>query len=106
MLQGSDIVRSEDVLNRFRLGDLDAFESLFREHQRSVYGWILRIVRDTAAAEDLMVETFWRIHRAHARFEPARSFEPWARFNLPAPYSVRAPFSGAAETRPKIQSSC
>ena len=47
MLQGSDIVRSEDVLNRFRLGDLDAFESLFREHQRSVYGWILRIVRDT-----------------------------------------------------------
>ena len=26
-----------------------------------------------------MVETFWRIHRAHARFEPARSFEPWAR---------------------------
>lgn len=79
MLQGSDIVRSEDVLNRFRLGDLDAFESLFREHQRSVYGWILRIVRDPAAAEDLMVETFWRIHRAHARFEPARSFEPWAR---------------------------
>jgi RNA polymerase sigma-70 factor (ECF subfamily) len=79
MPQGSDIVRSEDLLNRFRLGDLNAFESLFREHQRSVYGWILRIVRDPAAAEDLMVETFWRIHRAHARFEPARSFEPWAR---------------------------
>jgi RNA polymerase sigma-70 factor (ECF subfamily) len=71
--------RSEIVLDRFRQGDLDAFESLFREHQRSVYGWILRIVRDPAAAEDLMVETFWRIHRAHARFEPARAFEPWAR---------------------------
>jgi RNA polymerase sigma-70 factor (ECF subfamily) len=67
------------VLNRFRLGDLDAFESLFREHQRSVYGWILRIVRDPAAAEDLTVETFWRIHRAHDRFESARPFEPWAR---------------------------
>jgi RNA polymerase sigma-70 factor (ECF subfamily) len=79
MPQGADIVRSEDVLNRFRLGDLDAFEALFREHQRSVYGWILRIVRDPAAAEDLTVETFWRIHRAHARFEPARFFEPWAR---------------------------
>ncbi len=79
MPQCSDIVRSDDLLNRFRLGDLDAFESLFREHQRSVYGWILRIVRDPAAAEDLMVETFWRIHRAHARFEPARAFEPWAR---------------------------
>jgi len=71
--------RTDDVLNRFRQGDLNAFESLFREHQRSVYGWILRVVRDPAAAEDLTVETFWRIQRAHARFEPARPFEPWAR---------------------------
>jgi len=70
---------SASVLPRFRLGDLDAFESLFREHRRSIYGWILRIVRDPAAAEDLTVETFWRIHRAHARFESARPFEPWAR---------------------------
>ena len=71
--------QSDSVLDRFRRGDLDAFESLFREHQRSVYGWILRIVRDPAAAEDLTVETFWRIHRAHERFESARLFEPWAR---------------------------
>ncbi len=71
--------RSDNELDRFRLGDLDAFESLFREHQRSVYGWILRIVRDPAAAEDLTVETFWRIHRAHGDFDPARPFEPWAR---------------------------
>jgi RNA polymerase sigma-70 factor (ECF subfamily) len=71
--------RSDNVLDRFRQGDLDAFESLFRKHQRSVHGWILRIVRDPAAAEDLTIETFWRIHRAHDRFESARPFEPWAR---------------------------
>ena len=71
--------RSDNEFNRFRQGDLDAFEAIFREHQRAVYRWILRIVRDTAAAEDLTVETFWRIHRAHARFEPSRPFEPWAR---------------------------
>jgi RNA polymerase sigma-70 factor (ECF subfamily) len=86
MPERSEIVRSDpvpepsdNILDRFRLGDLDAFESLFREHQRSVYGWILRIVRDPAAAEDLTVETFWRIHRAHDRFESARPFGPWAR---------------------------
>jgi RNA polymerase sigma factor (sigma-70 family) len=71
--------RSKDVLDRFRQGDLDAFEELFRDHQRSIYGWILRIVRDTAAAEDLTVESFLRMHRACARFDPARPFEPWAR---------------------------
>jgi len=66
-------------LDRFRHGDLDAFEAVFREHQRAIYGWILRIVRDTAAAEDLTIETFMRVHRACARFDSTRPFEPWAR---------------------------
>jgi RNA polymerase sigma factor (sigma-70 family) len=70
---------ASDVLNRFRHGDIDAFETIFRQHQRAVYNWILRIVRNPATAEDLTVETFWRIHRAHARFDPARGFEGWAR---------------------------
>ncbi len=68
-----------DVLQRFSRGDVDAFEALFRQHQAEVYRWTLRIVRDPATAEDLTVETFWRIHRAHARFDPDRSFEGWAR---------------------------
>ena len=74
---------SSDVLNQFRQGSPEtfeaAFETLFRQHQRSVYGWVLRIVRNPAAAEDLTIETFWRIHRAHARFQPALGFEGWAR---------------------------
>ena len=73
------VEQPSDVLRQFCHGDLDAFEALFRRHQGEVYGWIVRIVRDPAAAEDLTVVTFWRIHRAHARFDPARSFAPWAR---------------------------
>ncbi len=68
-----------ELLDRFSRGDLDAFETLFRQFQSVVYRWIVRIVRDPAAAEDLTVETFWRIYRAHARFDPARTFEAWAR---------------------------
>jgi len=70
---------ASDVLNQFRQGDLAAFESLFHQHQRTVYRWILRIVRNPSAAEDLTIECFWRIHKAHARFEPAQGFEGWAR---------------------------
>jgi RNA polymerase sigma-70 factor (ECF subfamily) len=58
---------------------VDAFEALFRNHQRAVYGWVLRIVRDPGAAEDVTVEAFWRMHQAHARFDSSRGFEPWAR---------------------------
>ena len=68
-----------NVLEEFQRGSIEAFETLFRLHQRAVYGWVLRIVRNTSAAEDITVESFWRIHCAHARFEPARGFEAWAR---------------------------
>jgi RNA polymerase sigma-70 factor (ECF subfamily) len=67
------------ILAEFAAGELDAFEMLFRQFQGEVFGWIVRIVRDPAAAEDLTVETFWRIYRAHARFDPERSFGAWAR---------------------------
>lgn len=67
------------LLLAFRSGDLSAFEALFRSHQRQVFGWALRIVRNPATAEELTVETFWRIYRAHARFDPVRGFEAWAR---------------------------
>src|SRR5579863_10041481 len=67
------------VLDKFRQGDVDAFETLFRTHQRSVFTWVLRIVREPGAAEDVTIEAFWRMHRAHARFDSDRGFEPWAR---------------------------
>lgn len=68
-----------DLLERFASGDLEAFESLFRQHQRNVYAWIVRIVRDTGIAEDLTVETFWRIYRSRANFRPSGNFSAWAR---------------------------
>jgi RNA polymerase sigma factor (sigma-70 family) len=68
-----------ELLDRFAQGDLEAFEALFRQFQGQVYGWIVRIVRDRGIAEDLTVETFWRIYRAHARFHPEGNFGAWAR---------------------------
>jgi DNA-directed RNA polymerase specialized sigma subunit, sigma24 homolog len=68
-----------DLLERFVRGDDQAFESLFRLFEREVYRWILRIVRDPSAAEDALVDAFWRAHRARARFDPSRSFGAWMR---------------------------
>src|SRR5690349_22446787 len=68
-----------ELLERFAAGDLEAFETLFREHQREVYAWIVRIVRDSGIAEDLTVETFWRIYKYRARFRPDGNFRALAR---------------------------
>ena len=66
------------LLEQFTKGDLDAFEVLFRQFQGRVYAWIVRIVRDPGTAEDLTLETFWRIFRARGRFNPEADFGAWA----------------------------
>lgn len=68
-----------ELQERFARGELEAFEALFRQFQGQVYAWIVRIVRDPGVAEELTVDTFWRIYRAHARYDPSRSFGAWAR---------------------------
>jgi RNA polymerase sigma-70 factor (ECF subfamily) len=68
-----------DILRRFVQGDREAFERLFRQFERDVFGWVVRIVRDRATAEDVLVEAFWRAYRGRARFDPSRSFGAWMR---------------------------
>lgn len=66
------------LLERFAQGDPEAFEDLFRQYQGAVYAWIVRIVRDRGIAEDLTVETFWRIYKSRNRFTPDGNFGAWA----------------------------
>src|SRR5262245_65636497 len=68
-----------NVLERFAAGEVEVFESLFREHQREVYGWIVRILRDPAAAEDLTVEAFWRLYQQRHRLDPHANCAAWLR---------------------------
>jgi RNA polymerase sigma-70 factor (ECF subfamily) len=68
-----------ELLRRFAHGDRDAFEVLFRQFEREVYRWIVRIVREPEGAEDALVDAFWRAYRGRARFDPSRSFGAWMR---------------------------
>lgn len=68
-----------ELLTRFVQGDLDAFESLYREYHAEVYQWAMRIVRDVGIAEDVLVEAFWRAYRGRAQFDTSRSFGAWMR---------------------------
>ena len=68
-----------ELLQGFVHGDQRAFESLFRLFEVEVYRWILRIVRDPGAAEDVVIEAFWRAYRGRARVDASRSFGAWMR---------------------------
>lgn len=68
-----------DLLRRFALGEIDAFEALVRQFQGDIFAWTVRIVRDPGMAEDLTVETLWRIYQARHQFRPDGNFGAWAR---------------------------
>jgi RNA polymerase sigma-70 factor, ECF subfamily len=69
----------DELLERFAQGDEAAFEQLFRQFQGDIYGWIVQVIRDPGVAEELVVETFLRIHRSRQRFDSTRNFASWAR---------------------------
>ncbi len=68
-----------ELLERFRQGEIDAFETLVRQFQGEIYRWTVRIVRDPGVAEDLTSETLWRVYKARERFRPDGNFGAWAR---------------------------
>ncbi len=79
MEASAEVQEPAELAKKFAAGDLDAFETLFRRHQAEVFGWAVRILRDGPLAEDATIETFWRIYRARARFDPRHEFGAWAR---------------------------
>ena len=72
-------MHDEDVrlMLAFRGGDDAAFEALFERWAGKLLRFLERMVRDTAVAEELVQETFLRVHRARSRYEPDAKFSTW-----------------------------
>jgi len=58
-------------------GDEQAFESLIRTYSRRVYVVAYAIVQDIAEAEDIVQETFLKVHQAHGRMHDPEKFSAW-----------------------------
>jgi RNA polymerase sigma-70 factor (ECF subfamily) len=67
-----------ELVDRARGGSAEAFGQLVRRHQQRIHRLAMHLLRDRAAAEDVMQETFIRAYRALARFD-GRS-EPYTWF--------------------------
>jgi len=60
-----------------RLGEMAAFDALFYRYRDGIFRLGLAITKDPSAAEEIVVDTFARAHRALARLEPDDSLRPW-----------------------------
>lgn len=61
----------------FRGGDDEALSALYRRWAGPVLRFLERVVRERAMAEELMQETFVRVHGARDRYEPEARFSTW-----------------------------
>jgi RNA polymerase sigma-70 factor (ECF subfamily) len=67
----------EVLIARIATGDRLAMQVLFARHHVRVYRFVLRLLRDEAAAEDLISEVFLDVWRQAGRFEGRSAVSTW-----------------------------
>jgi RNA polymerase sigma-70 factor (ECF subfamily) len=70
---GSD----EDLLERFRKGETEAFGILVRRYERELFGYLRRYLGDNSLAEDVFQNTFLQLYVKSGQYEPGRPVRPW-----------------------------
>lgn len=64
-------------MSAYVAGDARAFEQLFARLAPRVHAFFLRSFRSQAVADDLLQETFMKVHRARERYDQALRVAPW-----------------------------
>ena len=59
------------------LGDMQAFETIYKRHHRRVYSLCLRMVANATEAEDLTQEVFIQLFRKIGSFRGESAFTTW-----------------------------
>jgi RNA polymerase sigma-70 factor, ECF subfamily len=72
-----DNLNEAEAVRRAQAGDPTVYEYLYRLHSRRVYALCLRIVRDTAEADDLTQEAFLLLFRKIHTFRGESAFSTW-----------------------------
>ncbi len=63
----------------YQAGRVEAFDALYVALAPELRAYLVAACRDAARAEDLVQETFLRLHRARATYQPGLPLRPWVR---------------------------
>jgi RNA polymerase sigma factor (sigma-70 family) len=67
----------ETLMRRFAAGDARAFERLYDRHQKPVWRFVLRSVREPAIADDVTQELWFAVARSAASYQASAKFRTW-----------------------------
>lgn len=65
------------IVARARDGDIDAFRALVEQHSRYLFGVVVRLVRNTEDAQDVVQDTWLKVHAQLGRFEARSEVRTW-----------------------------
>jgi RNA polymerase sigma-70 factor, ECF subfamily len=69
----------QSLMVAYQAGRVEAFDALYAALAPDVRAYLLSACRDGARADDLLQETFLRLHRARATYQPGLPVRPWVR---------------------------
>jgi len=67
----------EALMAAYQKGDLGAFAELVARHERRLWNFLRRFVRNPATAEDLLQEVFLRVIKAAPEWQPTAKVTTW-----------------------------
>lgn len=67
----------EELLERFRRQQPEAFGILVRRYERELFGYLRRYLGDATLAEDVFQNTFLQLYIKSGQYETGRPVRPW-----------------------------
>ncbi len=67
----------EELMQEMQNGNEEAISGLYDRYSGKIYRMALAMTRNSALAEDVVSEVFWRVHNYRHKFRPTVSFKAW-----------------------------
>ena len=77
VMAGGRLVGVDAEVAQLRRGDLEALDALLVRYQNRLYRYLLRLVHEPAAAEDLFQQTWLRVAQQIHRYDNRHVFDAW-----------------------------
>jgi RNA polymerase sigma-70 factor (ECF subfamily) len=76
-VMGMDGLSGDAAVARLHRGDPDAIAAVISQYQTRLFRYLVRLVGDPAAADDLFQNTWLAVMQKIGRFDMRCNFEPW-----------------------------
>lgn len=76
-VHAESISPADDVIERFRRGDMDALDVILPQYRVRLYRFLLRMVQEPAVAEDLFQQTWVRVIEKISSYNARYRFDSW-----------------------------